>query len=305
MCYDDVLPVCPPSQATSYGVHTVHNPPTPQAAGAGRTSKKKYKMPKSQRPDGTVAGSTKRLASRVSQLKTGHCRTGQYLHWAKVRPTLQCWWCQCPSQTRDHLFKVCPEWNMQQKILWAEVLKETKRWKSRWTVRDLLADERCGQAVLDFLPLRMWEDWCRRLKKKASPEVRSLSGSSGSAEGGKRSGWQRRRSWEPRGIWVMGGSHRCSCPRLPSWHPQARSRTQGTVSFVLPFVFRLLFPWCASHLLGTGLGGGQRGACNVPPLRGQRTGKIGQNVHRHDLDRLNASMVKQKKKNTGSGCRSE
>jgi len=40
---------------------------------------------------------------------------------------------------------------MQQKILWAEVLKETKRWKSRWTVRDLLADERCGQAVLDFL----------------------------------------------------------------------------------------------------------------------------------------------------------
>jgi len=40
---------------------------------------------------------------------------------------------------------------MQQKILWAEVLKETKRWKSRWTVRDLLADGRCGRAVLDFL----------------------------------------------------------------------------------------------------------------------------------------------------------
>jgi len=38
-----------------------------------------------------------------------------------------------------------------QKILWAEVLKETKRWKSRWTVRDLLADGRCGQAVQDFL----------------------------------------------------------------------------------------------------------------------------------------------------------
>ena len=29
--------------------------------------------------------------------------------------------------------------------------KQTKRWKSRWTVRDLLADERCGQVVLDFL----------------------------------------------------------------------------------------------------------------------------------------------------------
>jgi len=46
---------------------------------------------------------------------------------------------------------VCPEWKTQQKTLWAEVLKETRRRKSRWTVRDLLADERCGQAVLDFL----------------------------------------------------------------------------------------------------------------------------------------------------------
>jgi len=42
----------------------------------GQTSKKKYKMPESQRPDGTVAGSTKRLASRYYQLRTGHCRTG-------------------------------------------------------------------------------------------------------------------------------------------------------------------------------------------------------------------------------------
>ena len=85
------------------------------------------------------------------QLKTVHARTGQYLHWAKARPDAQCWWCKCPSQTRDHLFKVCPEWKMPQKILWAEVLKETNRWKSRWTVRDLLADGRCGRTVLDFL----------------------------------------------------------------------------------------------------------------------------------------------------------
>jgi len=40
---------------------------------------------------------------------------------------------------------------MHQKILWAEVQKETGRWKSRRTVRDLLADGRCGQAVADFL----------------------------------------------------------------------------------------------------------------------------------------------------------
>jgi len=104
-----------------------------QRAG-GRTSKTKYRMPESQKPDGAVADNTKRLASRYYQLKTGHARTGQYLHWAKVRPDAQCWWCKCPSQTRDHLFKVCPKWKMQQKILWAEVqkilwaevLKETK-----------------------------------------------------------------------------------------------------------------------------------------------------------------------------------
>jgi len=83
----------------------------------GRTSKTKYRMPKSQKPDSAVADSTKRLASRYYQLKTGHARTGQYLHWAKVRPDAQCWWCKCPSQTRDHLFKVCPEWKTQQKTL--------------------------------------------------------------------------------------------------------------------------------------------------------------------------------------------
>jgi len=53
----------------------------------GRTSKIKYRMPKSQRPDSTVAGSTKRLASRFYQLKTGNCRIGQCLHWSKNRPT--------------------------------------------------------------------------------------------------------------------------------------------------------------------------------------------------------------------------
>jgi len=53
----------------------------------GRTSKRKYRVPKSQRPHGEVAGSTKRLASRFYQLKTGHCLSGQYLHWTKNRPS--------------------------------------------------------------------------------------------------------------------------------------------------------------------------------------------------------------------------
>ena len=121
-----------------------------QWAGS-RTSKTKYKMPARQKPDGVVAGSSKRHASRFYQLKTGHCLTGQYLNRTKSRPTPQCWWCLRPTQTRDHLFKGCVAWKDQQKILWAEVTKETERWKSRWKVRDLLAGERCSRAVLDFL----------------------------------------------------------------------------------------------------------------------------------------------------------
>jgi len=106
-------------------------PPTPRAPrrpAAGCTpcdANASTYPPRWTSPDGAVAGSAKRLASRFYQLKTGHARTGQYLHWAKVRPDAQCWRCNCPSQTRDHLFKVCPEWKVQQKILWAEVLKET------------------------------------------------------------------------------------------------------------------------------------------------------------------------------------
>ena len=116
----------------------------------GRTSKAKYRMPKSQKPDGTVASSTKKLASRFYQVKTGHCLSDS-INWTKNRPTPQCWWCRYPTQTREHLFKACPEWKAQQKILWAEVRKETGRWKDRWKIRDLLADERCSRAVLDFL----------------------------------------------------------------------------------------------------------------------------------------------------------
>jgi len=195
----------------------------------GRTSKTKYRMPMSQKPDGAVAGSTRRLASRFYQLEIGHARTGQYLHWAKIRPTAQCWWCQCPSQTRDHLFKVCPEWKMPQKVLWAEVLKETKRWKSRWTVRDLLTDGRCGLAVLDFL---------------SSTDVGRLvpsPGEGGDAES-EASEWERRerreREEEREAVAVerVAGEELplfLPCPR--SWHPQMRSRGRAALSLV-PFL---------------------------------------------------------------------
>jgi len=46
-----------------------------QCAG-GQVCGKKYRMPSRQQPDSTVAGSSKRLASRFYRLKTGHCLIG-------------------------------------------------------------------------------------------------------------------------------------------------------------------------------------------------------------------------------------
>jgi hypothetical protein len=117
----------------------------------GIVSRKKYKIPREQQPDKTVAGSSKRHVSWFYQLKTSHCLTGQYLNRTKSRSTAQRWRCPCRTQTWENCFKASPGWKEQQKTLWAEVRKETGRWKSRWKVRDLLADERCSRAVLDFL----------------------------------------------------------------------------------------------------------------------------------------------------------
>jgi len=38
---------------------------------------------------------------KVLPAEDGALPNGQYLHWAKARPTAQCWWCRCPTQTRD------------------------------------------------------------------------------------------------------------------------------------------------------------------------------------------------------------
>jgi hypothetical protein len=140
-----------------------------QWAGS-RINKMKYKMPARQKPDGVVAGSSKRHASRFYQLKTGHCLTGQHLCRTKSRPTPQCWWCASEMQTRDHLFKECVEWRGQQRTLWAEVRKETGKGKNRWKVRDLLADERCSRAVLDFLATT---DVGRRVPAPAEEDAQS------------------------------------------------------------------------------------------------------------------------------------
>jgi hypothetical protein len=117
----------------------------------GRITTRKYRLPADQRVQRMVAGSRKRLAARFYQLKTGHCLTGQYLKWTKSRASAKCGWCSCEVQTREHLFKNCRKWKLQQKTLWPEVQRDTGRGKNRFKIRDLFADERCTRAILSFL----------------------------------------------------------------------------------------------------------------------------------------------------------
>jgi len=218
-------------------------------------------MPESQKPDGAVANSTKRLAARFYQLKTGHGLTGQYLNWTKRRPSPQCWWCRYRTQTRDHLFKECPEWKPQQKILWAEVKKETGRWKDRWKVRDLLADGRCSRTVLDFLSST---DVGRRAPAEAEDDAVSAVSELEVRERGPRS--------------RVGTAVVPAHTRL---HGVRRNGVGGVLSFVLPFVllarssplpFSFVFSLVRTTNSGRAWAEGKRGACNEPPLRGQRIG---------------------------------
>ena len=83
--------------------------------------------------------------------------TGQYLAWTTRRPDATCWWCQYKIQTREHLFKNCPQWKNQQKTLWSTILETTRklpgptRGRTHTNIAELLSDERCSQAVNQFL----------------------------------------------------------------------------------------------------------------------------------------------------------
>jgi len=121
-------------------------------AQLARTSNSKYRPSEKQKPNATVAQANKKLAARgFYQLKTGHCLTGQYLQWTTRRPDAKCWWRNYKSQTREHLFKICPQWKSQQKALLAVAREETGRGKDRFKISELFADESYSKAILDFL----------------------------------------------------------------------------------------------------------------------------------------------------------
>jgi len=115
---------------------------------AGQVSGKKYALPTRQRPDGTVAGSSRRLAfaSRFCQLKTG-------LEWTRNQPTAKCWWCPCKSQTRVHVFRNLPPLagRLDGRDCGQRFGRRLGEERIVFGIPDLLADARCSRAALDFL----------------------------------------------------------------------------------------------------------------------------------------------------------
>ena len=173
---------------------------------------------------------------------------------------------------------------------WAEVLKETKRWKSRWTVRDLLADERCGGAVLDFLS-------STDVGRLVPPVDEEDDAGSEVSEWELRERRERQEEQEGEAEALGAVDGRGDGEELPLFLPPPcihgigrRGVGDGSrVSFVLSFV----------NFFGRVYGqAGWRAKGSLQRAATARTAdrKIGQNARRHDLHRSNASMIKQKKK---------
>jgi len=158
------------------------------------------------------------------------------------------------------LFKVCPGWKAQQKILWAEMRKETGRWKDRWKILDLLADERCSPAVLDFFPSA---DVGKRVLAKVEAAVSEVS----EAE---------LREWvegaEARELGAGGGSP----PFLPTRLHGVRRR--GEAISLVSFLSHTLFNFLGAHHIFLGQvwaeAKGELTTCRHCADSGQETGCI-------------------------------
>jgi len=91
-------------------------------------------MGEESRPDAIQASQVPRV--QVLPDEGRPCPHGQVLqaHIGSRESDGSCTWCCRPetSQSREHLFKSCPAWREQQKVLWEEVRKQTMRDRDRF-----------------------------------------------------------------------------------------------------------------------------------------------------------------------------
>jgi len=117
-----------------------------------RTNNRKYRPGEKQKPDLMVAKARKRVAAHFYRLKTGRFLTGQYLAWTTRRLDATCW-CQYRTQSRDRLFTL-PSGRTSRRCYGtppSRKLPGRTRQRHKTSIVELPADQRCSQAVLDFL----------------------------------------------------------------------------------------------------------------------------------------------------------
>ena len=90
-----------------------------------------------------------------------------------------------PIQTDPGAVQALHPMASQQKAMWAKVEKDTKRGKRRWKMAELFADERCSEAILEFVrttDVGRKSRWRRRRRRALSwGRNRSALGASASA----------------------------------------------------------------------------------------------------------------------------
>ena len=173
--------------------------------------------------------------------------------------------------------------------------KESGEWKSRWRIRDL-ADRRSSQAVLDFLSAT---DVGRLVP--AEEDAGHLSGSAGRQGAGRREEGGGGRARCRGRIGRRGGATAVPTPAPP--HATRRRGLRDGTRFPLFFlVVRTLFfsfvislVRCTSSWDRPGRRAEGRGELAARRLARTADGRPGQNVRRHSLDGLYASMIKQTK----------
>jgi hypothetical protein len=145
------------------------------------------------------------------------------------------------------------------------VREETGRGKYRFKIRNLLADMRCSRAVLDFLSNT---DVGRRGPNPVAEEDAQSEESEWELRERREREVERRVEAEELG--AGDEEQTLFLPTLSLWRLQKRSRSRGRFSGCLCVCFSFLsllsfviflcdFLGALHYLLGTGLGGGQRG----------------------------------------------
>ena len=74
-------------------------------------SNSKYRPSGKQKPNATVAQSEQeaRCGGSTNSRRATASRE-RYLQWTTRRPDAECWWCNHKTQTREHLFENCRQW---------------------------------------------------------------------------------------------------------------------------------------------------------------------------------------------------